>query len=652
MCPPEDNPFIRVLYLEDNLEDAELISHQLQQEWPACELTHVMSREQFSDALQQQEFDIILSDFTLAGFDGLAALGQARRLRPATPFVFVSGTIGEERAVEALKHGATDYVLKDRRARLVPSMLRALHDAAMRRSRQAAEAAIRESEEKFSKAFRAVPDAVIITDLSTGKVVDVNEGCERLYGYPRNECLGRTTAELGIWLNPADREVLFQTVRRQDGGARNLEVKGRTRAGSIVDVVVSCESIEVEGRPHLVTIVHDITARRQMEKVRAALEEQLRQSQKLDALGQLAGGIAHDFNNILTGVVAYTELAIMDADQPAAVRQHLGAVREACQRATDLVRQILAFSRQRPLERRPVRLNVVVHEAVKLLRASLSKMIEVQERLDSAVPAVLADSTQIHQVIMNLGTNAAHAMRGERGRLTVELDVFEAGGLGAGQVPAGLEPGRYARIVVSDTGCGMSSATLERIFEPFFTTKPPGEGTGLGLPMVRSIMDDHDGMIAVESREGKGTRVTLFFPENSGAALVDEPKGAVLPRGDGRRILLIDDDVAVGVAAAEALKRSGYAVTLHSDPRSAWAEFDAAPAAFDAVVTDLTMPHLSGVELVGRMLTRRADLPIVMMTGAGAGWTAERLQILGIRTLVSKPMSATKLLAALHEVLA
>jgi two-component system cell cycle sensor histidine kinase/response regulator CckA len=654
-----------------------------------------------------------------------------------------------------------------------PRIFTSLYDITARRQ---TEQALRDSEERFSKAFRAVPDAVLITDPATGRVVDVNEGCFRVFGYPREECIGRTTTDLQLWTDPADRMRLMSELRAGGGSVRNLEFTGRTRSGSRADVLVSCETIELHGQPHLVTIARDITewkraeralrdseakfaqsfraspgaigitdletrqytevndsycrlvgyergemigrtalelgvwanleertrfietflargsvddmeilvrrrdgevltcilraekvvlsgrehivsaltditARRRSETERNALEAQLRQAQKLEALGQLAGGIAHDFNNILTGISAYTDLAVMDADRPADVQAHLQQVRRATDRAADLVRQILTFSRQTAQERKPIRLHAVLREALKLLRSSIPKSIAIVERFDPVAPIVLADPTQVHQVIMNLCTNATHAMRAAGGQLTVTLDSLSVGGRG-GATRTDLQPGTYARLTVSDTGHGMDSATLARVFEPFFTTKEPGQGTGLGLSVVHGIIEDHDGVINVRSTPGAGTTFEVCLPEHGHVVVADVEANAELPRGRGQRVLLVDDEAMIVAAGTQLLTLIGYRVTAHTDPRAAWAAFEQAPEEFDAVLSDLTMPHLTGVELARRVLAKRPGMPMLLATGQAMSWTNDSLRALGMRGVIAKPLTVGKLAHALHDLFA
>ncbi len=517
-------------------------------------------------------------------------------------------------------------------------------------ARRRVERELRETAEKFAKAFNASPGAMSISEPGGRGFIAVNDNYVRMFGYAREELLGRSLSDLGLWSSD-DQKDLFMQAYAATGSVRDLEVVRRRRDGTLITCLLSAESIELDGRSCVIAALYDITGRKEAEAARAALQEQLRQTQKLEALGQLAGGVAHDFNNILTGIVAYTELAQMDAGSPDEVRRHLAAVRKASDRATDLVRQILTFSRKQPPERLPVRISGVVVEALRLLRSSIPATIAIEERIDPAGPIVLADKSQIHQVIMNLGTNAAHAMKGGPGRLSVRL-VRSA--VGPDGVPGArdLPPGAYARIEVEDTGHGISGAVLARIFEPFFTTKATGEGTGLGLAVVHGIVRDHQGAIVVRSRPGEGTCFEIYLPEHEDPP-ADEPSGArVLPPGRGERVLLVDDEAPIVFATSILLRRLGYAVAAHGDPREAWDAFAADPSAFDVVISDMTMPHLTGVELAGRINERRPDLPILLTSGFSGGWTPDALQAIGVRRLLAKPIPAETLALALREVFA
>jgi CheY-like chemotaxis protein/anti-sigma regulatory factor (Ser/Thr protein kinase) len=370
----------------------------------------------------------------------------------------------------------------------------------------------------------------------------------------------------------------------------------------------------------------------------------------MEAIGTLAGGIAHDFNNILAAINGYTELARMILRDNPDVREHLGAVLQAASRATDLVRQILAFSRQEPAERRPIHLRPDVAESLKLLRATIPSTIEFDMSLATDAPMVLADATQIHQILMNLGTNAWHAMKDRTSRLHVTLEKCVLDETHAATQP-GLRPGVYARVSVGDTGCGMDQATLGRIFEPSFTTKPPGEGTGLGLAVVHGIMDNHDGSLTVYSQPGEGTVFHLYFPAHAGEATGVAAEEGPVSRGHGERVLFVDDEEVLVRLGQKTLAALGYEVEVATQPAAALAMVRADPQRFALVLTDLTMPGMTGLVLATRLLQVRPGLPIVLMTGYSASLTSERVEAAGIRQLLLKPTSIHSLGAAAHAAL-
>ncbi len=384
---------------------------------------------------------------------------------------------------------------------------------------------------------------------------------------------------------------------------------------------------------------------------RKHLEEQFRQSQKMEAIGTLAGGIAHDFNNVLAAITGYTELAKMEVHGNAELAEYLKAISEGGSRAADLVRQILAFSRLQEQRRHPVQLVPVIEEALKLLRATIPVSIEFDISLERGGPTVLADPTQIHQVLMNLVTNAAQAMRDRPGRLCVTLENLTIDREFVSLHP-GLHQGRYQRLCVSDTGHGMDATTLSRIFDPFFTTKAPGEGTGLGLAVVHGIVQAHDGIITVYSQPGQGTRFQLYFPAHSeeGIGLADPPASA--PHGQGQQILLVDDEPPLIVMGRRMLERLGYRCAAFTHPEEALEAFRAAPESFALAITDLTMPSMSGLDLAEQLLQLRPELAVILTTGYNASLTPERVRALGVRQLLLKPLTLAALADAVHRELA
>nr|WP_240979029.1 ATP-binding protein [Longimicrobium terrae] len=350
-----------------------------------------------------------------------------------------------------------------------------------------------------------------------------------------------------------------------------------------------------------------------VEQRRQAVEEQLRQAQKMDALGTLAGGVAHDFNNILTAIHGYGELALLEARPGGEQRESIDEILKACVRARDLVRRILLFSRGQQSSRDVMPLGPVVEEALQLLRATLPRSIEIRSHATPHPPPVRADATQMHQVMMNLGTNAAYAMREQGGVLSVELGVIDVETAAAG-FAAELKPGRYLRLTVTDTGCGMRPEIRERLFEPFFTTKGHA-GTGLGLSVVHGIVRDHGGSISVTSEPGEGSRFDIHLPAAPEAARQQADNPAPMPRGAGQHIMYVDDEPALCHIMTRILAHLGYRCTAFTDPVAALQEFRTAPHDFDAVVTDLQMPAMSGLDLARAVRSVRPGVPVAIASG-------------------------------------
>jgi PAS domain S-box-containing protein len=386
----------------------------------------------------------------------------------------------------------------------------------------------------------------------------------------------------------------------------------------------------------------DITERRK-------LEARFVHAQKMESIGRLAGGVAHDFNNILTAIVGNVDLATMEAGKNPALLGYLDEVSKAANRATDLVKQILTFSRVNPPDREAVAFADVVLEALRLLRASLPAAIRIQTEV-AATPPVLAHATAIHQVVMNLGTNGWHAIGDRPGTLKVEIDQVEVDE-GFVALHPGLEPGPHVRLSMSDTGCGMDRATADRIFDPFFTTKPMGQGTGLGLSVVHGIMQSHHGAITVYSRPGEGTTFRLYFPALYGAAKSKEVDSTPIPRGRGERILFVDDEPVLTTLGKRILDLLGYHVTAKNNALEALDAVRREPGAFDLVVTDLNMPSMDGTKFAGQLLRLQPNLPIILTTGFSSALASEKIKELGIRELLDKPSNTRTLGEAVRRVL-
>lgn len=421
--------------------------------------------------------------------------------------------------------------------------------------------------------------------------------------------------------------------RHRDGSWRWLDSSGRTFYNPAKE-------------QRRVIVARDITEKRLAEEQRARLENQLRHTQKMESIGKLAGGIAHDFNNILAAMIAYTHMARMETGGQPAVQESLDQVLKAGDRAKDLVQQILAFSRHRKLEKQPVNLQPVVREVLELLRSSLPATIEISHAVHASAGTVLADATQIHQVLVNLCTNAGHAMREKPGRMEVRLEPCLVDEALAHELPE-LRPGPHARLTVADNGHGMDEPTLKLIFEPFFTTKGPGEGSGLGLSVVLGIVKDHEGAIQVSSRPGQGTVFHLYFPALGRAPAEHSAPGARMPRGRGQQILFVDDEAPLCRLAEMILRRLGYRITVVTDPLAALPLVSEC----DLLVSDLAMPGMTGIDLARAALLRNPRLPILLSTGFSGDWTEEKLKIIGIQALLPKPYAPAELAQAVERLL-
>ncbi|MFP3999315.1 MAG: ATP-binding protein, partial [Desulfobacterales bacterium] len=381
------------------------------------------------------------------------------------------------------------------------------------------------------------------------------------------------------------------------------------------------------------------------------LEMQLRQAQKLEALGTLAGGIAHDFNNVLSPIFGYTEMAMEDSKEDDPLYRNLQQVLLAAGRARELVKQILAFSRQSDAQKAPLQIQLVLKEGIKLLRASLPSTIAITEQIDRNCGSVIADPTDIHRIVMNLATNAYHAMREQGGELNVVLEEKTLEEMEIRSLSLDLPAGRYARLGISDTGRGMDEDTLQRIFDPYFTTKPAGEGTGMGLSVVHGIVKGCRGDIRVKSETGKGTLFEIYLPQVE----IDAPSEShicelPIPCGT-EHVLLVDDEAQVACMLKQMLEQLGYGVTMHTDSLEALDVFAAAPDRFALIITDQTMPYMTGDELAEEAIRLRKDIPVILCTGFSEKISEQKAKNRGIRAFLMKPVLKRKMAVTIREVL-
>jgi two-component system cell cycle sensor histidine kinase/response regulator CckA len=449
-----------------------------------------------------------------------------------------------------------------------------------------------------------------------GHYLVVNAALARMYGYEQPEELMNLVSDIQsqIYVDANFREKFKQEMEK-NGFVVGLEYQVRRRDGSIIWISESARAVhDASGAiHHYEGFIDNITDRKKAEAERAKLEKQMLHSQKMDAIGTLAGGMAHDFNNILCAILGYTELALLDSHIKGMSRDNLEMVLKSANRARDLIKRILTFSRPTDTQRHPLKLGGILKEVVKLLQATLPSSISLQVKVRTEEDVVVADATEMHQVIMNLGTNAGHAMKAKGGRLEFELESLEVDAELANSLS--IPAGSYVQLIVSDNGRGMSPEVLERIFEPFFTTKAPGRGTGLGLTLVQKIVTRSGGHIKVESVEGQGTTFHIYLPKSQeppASTFVDKNQ---IVKGNHEQILVVDDEIPVLDMMQQRLRKMGYRVITRADSLEAMKTFRADTNHFDLVITDHTMPDLLGAELAEAMGDLRPDLPVILMTG-------------------------------------
>ena len=496
--------------------------------------------------------------------------------------------------------------------------------------------ALQENEERRRTIFETFPDPVTLIRAEDGRCVDVNSAFTRLTGWTHNEVVGKIAADIDLWHNPKEREKLTAGIAQQ-GMIENLEAKFRLKDGSVITALMSAVLIKLKDKPHILTITRDISELKSAQEEREKLKTQLIQAQKMEAIGTLAGGIAHDFNNILGAIIGYAEMALYDTQEDTMEHYNIDQVLRAGHRAKDLVKQILAFSRKSEQDKTVISSTPIIKEVLKLLRASLPTTIEIKQDIEPNPDPIFADPTQIHQVIMNLCTNSAHAMEDSGGILQVSLSNFELTARRASQ-HSELNPGPYVKLSISDTGNGMDAVTMSRIFDPYFTTKEQDKGTGMGLAVVHGIVKGHGGGIHVESAPGEGTRFDILFPIMRKQITSETEELKTLPSGN-EHILFIDDEDFLIDLGKNMLKKLGYRVEARTQPVEALEVFRAAPDKFDLVISDMTMPNMTGDTLATELMKIRPDLPVIICTGYSERIDDQRAQELRIKGLMMKPFT-------------
>ena len=553
---------------------------------------------------------------------------------------------------ETIWRESTLFPIKDEKGNVI-KIIYTIDDITHRKKM---EEALRESEKRYRSMVMSIHEGVILQEAS-GRIISWNKSAEEIFGISEEEALGRTStdADWGTIYDdgsPFPGEAHPSMFTLQTGEPCNDVIMGVKRHdGHISWISVNTRPLIKHGddKPYAVIVsFSDISDRKQAEEEKKRIEAQLLQAQKMEAIGTLAGGIAHDFNNILAAMIGYTELAKIKLPPESDVQANLNEVFKAGLRARDLIFQILTFSRQTDQERKPIHVKTVAKDALKLLRASLPTTIQMNHYLQSD-SLIMGDPTHIHQILMNLCTNAAHAMQETGGTLDVDISDVELTLNMVSKYPD-LKPGSYIQLIVRDTGHGMSPDIIDRIFDPFFTTKEKGVGTGMGLSVIHGIVKSYGGAIHVRSEQGKGSVLTVFLPiiekGQEPGTLIEKPA----PTGT-ERILFIDDEKALADMGQKILESLGYETTARTSSADALELFKKEPDRFDLVVTDMTMPNITGDQLAKKFMAIRQDIPVILCTGFSTRITEEKAKDMGIRAFISKPILKQDMAETIRKVL-
>jgi len=543
------------------------------------------------------------SEDVVRGFDTGA---DAYLAKPVDPYVLAAqvNTALRIKNAESLLRDQKELLaslVRERTAELVRSNTELKNEI---NDRKQIEKQLRESEQWLKKFSNLTFEGILLHD--KGVPIDVNESFLRIFGYVREEVVGKNVIDLYI---PSEYQAAIKH-RIAKKIAKPFEVVGKKKDGTLIPIEIESVDVTYGNEEFRVVAIRDITERKKTETQRAELEAQLLQAQKMEAIGTLAGGIAHDFNNILSSILGYTDLSIEEVDEKSILHEYLIEVLSAGNRAKDLVRQILFLSRHDPSETRPFQINQLVKEIFKMLRATIPTSIEIKENICRKPLMVYGDATQIHQVIVNLATNAKQAMSSDdTGLIEVCVDPVRFDESIKNKHPDAA-PGDYVKITISDTGAGIPATHLDKIFEPYFTTKKMGEGTGLGLFIVHGIIKSHKGQITVNSQPDKGVTFNIYLPLAKKQSVelpprIEEP----LPTGT-EHILLVDDEPSIVKMMQVSLKRLGYTVTSRVSSIEALAAFRSSPDKFDLVMTDMAMPNMTGDKLACEIKKIRPDMPM------------------------------------------
>jgi len=590
-----------------------------------------------------------IADENSAGVNHYAAVRQAglsccaslpliynRRMYAVLTVLSDDAEMFEESQIEQLKELCEDIAF-------------GMHTLHERDKHQQAQQALIESEQRYRQLFEKAGEAVFLMQAQgpdIGRIIQANQAAARMHGYTVDELIGMSIQELDT---PEALKGFPERNRRMHAGEWiHEEISHLKKDGTPFTTEVSVGVIDIGDQKFLLAFYRDITDRKRIEDENAALEAQIRQANKMEAIGTLASGIAHDFNNILSAASGYTELSIPLVPPDSILSKNLHKIQQANKRAAELVRHILTLSREKESAAQVLQPRLIIKEAVKLLRASLPATIEIKQQIESSA-YIMGDAAQIHQIIMNLCVNAGHAMEASGGLLSISLTDEDLSAAFTRQY-VHLSPGRYVVLKVSDTGHGIPGEIMDKVFDPYFTTKPQGKGTGLGLAVVNGIVNNYRGAISLESEVGQGTRFTLFLPAVAADQAAKVESGVPIPRGT-ERILFVDDEPALVEIGQQLLQLLGYQVTARTGSPQALEMYLQNPEGFDLLITDYTMPVMTGTQLAKSALEANPGLPVILMSGLETVNIAAEAKLAGIKGFICKPIVIKEIAVLIRELL-
>ena len=647
----------KILLIDDKQDNLITLSAILKNLMAGCHVLTALSGREGIEKAKAESPDTILLDIKMPEMDGYEVCNRLKNIEQTKhiPVIMISAIKTEsEDLVKGLETGADAFLAKPVDEYLLIAQVKTTlriksAEDKLRNQKDLLEGmvgertrALRESEERMKTILRASPVGIGL--FINRELQWANETMHRMLGYEEGSLSGQNARRF----YPDDEE--FDRVGREHipvvekNGTGEIETRWMRKDGTTFDCRIRACTLHPQDpvKGHIVTI-SDISESKR-------LEAQLQQAQKMEAIGTLAGGIAHDFNNILGAIIGYAELASMRTDQGSDMAADLDQILKSGKRAADLVQQILTVSRKHKKERRPMQLKYIEIEALKMLRATLPSTIEVKEVQGKETGVINADPAQMHQVIMNLCTNAAHAMQEDGGVLEVGIGDVQVGSKDPETGYLDLPSGSYLRLAVSDTGYGIPRHLMDKIFDPYFTTKDTGEGTGLGLSVAQGIVKAHGGTITVDSKPGKKTTFHVYLPIIQGKEKPEKEAEGPLPTGS-ERILFIDDEELLIKLGSRILERLGYEVVPKKSSTEALELFRSEPDRFDLVITDMTMPKMTGDKLARELMEIRPDIPVILCTGHSKLISKKKAKEMGIRAFVGKPITKRAMAETVRKVL-